>query len=167
MSWISEFSQIRSNLYLGDISDAGDYETLINNKIKLIVNCTEDISNFFEDMENNPFKYLRCPMEDLEEVDIQQHFDTAHAAILETIQNGGSVLVHCRGGVSRSATIIISYLIKHEKMTLMQAYNHTRTNRRIIGPNIGFWDKLMALEIEIHGVCSLDAEAYLEDQQYL
>lgn len=42
---------------------------------------------------------------------------------------GGSVLVHCRVGVSRSATITIAYVMKHLGVRLVDAYLMVRSRR--------------------------------------
>lgn len=43
--------------------------------------------------------------------------------------SGGSVLVHCRVGVSRSATITIAYVMKHLGVGLVDAYLMVRSRR--------------------------------------
>jgi len=53
------------------------------------------------------------------------------------------VLVHCQAGISRSATLVIAYLIKHQKMNLKDAYLHVKSKRPQIGPNKGFIQQLM------------------------
>ncbi len=55
----------------------------------------------------------------------------------EAKENGAAVLVHCELGVSRSATIVIAWLIKHAGMTLKEAFAHTKQRRRVIMPNEG------------------------------
>jgi dual specificity MAP kinase phosphatase len=44
-------------------------------------------------------------------------------------KSGGSVLVHCRVGVSRSATITIAYVMKHLQVGLVDAYLMVRSRR--------------------------------------
>jgi predicted protein tyrosine phosphatase len=58
------------------------------------------------------------------------------------VAEGGTVLVHCNQGTSRSVTVVLAYLIKHKAMTLREAFN-TMTRRRspdspATHPNIGF-----------------------------
>lgn len=37
-------------------------------------------------------------------------------------ESSGCVLVHCLGGISRSATVAIAYIMQHMKMTSDDAY---------------------------------------------
>lgn len=49
-------------------------------------------------------------------------------------------------GVSRSAAIVIAYVMKHKKMTLVQAYQYVSKCRPCINPNIGFLKSLIQYE---------------------
>jgi dual specificity MAP kinase phosphatase len=60
---------------------------------------------------------------------IRPHMDEALAFIEEARWQGGKVLVHCRVGVSRSASIVIAYLMKHIELDLASAYLLTRSRR--------------------------------------
>jgi protein-tyrosine phosphatase len=55
----------------------------------------------------------------------------------EAKESGAAVLVHCEYGISRSATVVIAWLIKHHGMTLKEAFEHTKAQRRVIMPNEG------------------------------
>ena len=45
-------------------------------------------------------------------------------------------------GVSRSATAIIAYLIKYDKMNYYKAKNYVDTRRLQVNPCLGFLDQL-------------------------
>ena len=59
------------------------------------------------------------------------------------------VLVHCRAGVSRSATLVIAYLMKRHGMSLDDALAHVRAKRPRIAPNEGFIQQLRAFEASL------------------
>ncbi|KAK9478459.1 hypothetical protein V1514DRAFT_342699 [Lipomyces japonicus] len=63
---------------------------------------------------------------------------------------GEPVLVHCRAGVSRSATICIAEVIRRKQLSLPQAYLYVRARRLnvIIQPNLRFMYELMKWEEE-------------------
>lgn len=56
------------------------------------------------------------------------------------------VLVHCLAGMSRSATIVIAYLIATTPMTAGEATEFVRSKRRIVRPNYGFTKQLEQYE---------------------
>lgn len=46
------------------------------------------------------------------------------------------LLVHCMAGVSRSASIVIGWLVWSRKLNLMEAYDHVKERRPRIKPRI-------------------------------
>jgi predicted protein tyrosine phosphatase len=56
----------------------------------------------------------------------------------------GSVLVHCQGGVSRSAAAVIYSLMALDSMSLAAAYRFVKSKRPCIRPNAGFLRQLIA-----------------------
>ena len=61
-------------------------------------------------------------IDDIPEEQIDKYFDNAHQFIREGLQDKEGVLVVCTAGISRSATIVISYLIKECKLSYEGAY---------------------------------------------
>jgi len=82
---------------------------------------------------------------------IRPHIERAMAFIEKCRLAGGKVLVHCRVGVSRSATIVIGYVMKHLKMDLASAYLMVRSRRLniLIQPNLLFMWGLKRLESDM------------------
>ncbi|KAF4596057.1 tyrosine/serine/threonine protein phosphatase pps1 [Pleurotus pulmonarius] len=64
---------------------------------------------------------------------------------------GGRVLVHCRVGVSRSATVVIAYVMKHLHLPLVDAYLIVRSRRLsvLIQPNMRLLYNLCGWEIKL------------------
>uniref|UniRef100_A0A669D5Y4 Dual specificity protein phosphatase n=1 Tax=Oreochromis niloticus TaxID=8128 RepID=A0A669D5Y4_ORENI len=58
------------------------------------------------------------------------------------------VLIHCAVGVSRSASIVLAYLMIHHNYTLLDAINKVK-ERRWIFPNRGFLKQLRALDMKL------------------
>lgn len=54
----------------------------------------------------------------------------------------GKILVHCKEGVSRSATLVLAYLVRDQEMTLQDAVSLVRSKREIL-PNQGFLQQLI------------------------
>ncbi|KAF8591163.1 hypothetical protein K439DRAFT_1562614 [Ramaria rubella] len=80
---------------------------------------------------------------------------TAFASICAWIDRarveGGQVLVHCRVGVSRSATVTIAYVMKHLHLSLVDAYLIVRSRRLsvLIQPNMRLLYNLCGWEVEL------------------
>lgn len=68
----------------------------------------------------------------------------------EAHQCGKGLLIHCQAGVSRSATIVIAYLMKHTRMTMTDAYKFVKGKRPIISPNLNFMGQLLEFEEDLN-----------------
>eukprot|EP01084_Bolivina_argentea_P220663 373931_1 len=140
---------LNNKLYLGGMNCANTKYILKNLKITHILNMTMQRNVFIDDDELN-IKYLQCPLWDIPVEPIENYFEKGiqfiYNALDEKNENGNiqnnKVLVHCRGGVSRSSTIIIAYLMKIHKMKYINAYKYTKKKREIIEPNDGFAQQL-------------------------
>lgn len=62
------------------------------------------------------------------------------------------MLVHCYVGRSRSATLVLAYLIARRRMTLRDALQLLRTVRPQARPNPGFYRELVELEASVFGL---------------
>ena len=83
-------------------------------------------------------------VEDDEEVDIFPHLHSAVQWIEDRLFNEKvSVLVHCRAGVSRSATVVAAFLVKHLKIDAETALDKMRESRPRVCPNSGFLNALV------------------------
>ena len=60
----------------------------------------------------------------------------------------GKVLVHCVMGRSRSASLVLAYLMMEQGLSVVAAIEHVR-QRRCILPNHGFLRQLRALDIAL------------------
>jgi len=76
-------------------------------------------------------------------------FITSCLDFLETtlsVSSNNKVLVHCRAGVSRSASVVIAFLMKHENISFDDALETVRNARPRVHPNRGFRSQLELLE---------------------
>ena len=80
---------------------------------------------------------------------IDKHGKTAFKFITKCKNGNKKILVHCRSGVNRSASIVIGYLIKHENMNILDAINKVREKRQVpILSNATFNQQLLKLAVE-------------------
>eukprot|EP00922_Rhytidocystis_sp_ex-Travisia-forbesii_P019434 GHVS01028773.1.p1 GENE.GHVS01028773.1~~GHVS01028773.1.p1 ORF type:complete len:369 (-),score=45.17 GHVS01028773.1:323-1429(-) len=99
--------------------------------------------------------YYRVCLEDTSCEPIKLYFEEVGEFIDSFMVRGEGVLVHCKAGVSRSATIIISYLVGKMHFSLARAFYHVLSRRKIICPNVGFMEQLGEYEVETKSAESL------------
>jgi hypothetical protein len=80
--------------------------------------------------------------------DAYRYFDPVTDIIKKSIELG-PVLVHCQKGYSRSPTMVMAYLIKICRKSVLSAYQMITQNRRIL-PNPRFMHDLMRYEAFLH-----------------
>ncbi|XP_050357190.1 dual specificity protein phosphatase MPK-4-like [Nymphalis io] len=134
------YSQIIPGLYLSNARAAGDRNVLQHLKIThvLTVETRRLPKSTFIDS-NISTLFIRAY--DTPTTNLMPYFPMANAFIEEGLQKG-NVLVHCHFGVSRSATIVIAFIMAKYKLTFERAYAFVRQRRRFINPNPGFVNQL-------------------------
>ena len=135
-------SKILDHLYLGSEWNASNLEELRTNGITHILNVTREIDNFFP----GNFKYKNIRVYDEEATDLLRYFDECYKFIKEAKDNDGKVLVHCKMGISRSATITICFMMKEHGKDLATALQHAKDRRSIVNPNKSFLKQLEVYE---------------------
>lgn len=138
---MSKIGEIR--LYLGDKMSAMNVSQLKASNISLIINVSETIPNYCPDIE-----YLNVRIADDGYLPIKKELQLVADRIQKEIMAGGSVLVHCECGISRSSTFIIAYKILKENKTFDEAFDEVRKCRQCIDPNYGFCDQLYNLALQ-------------------
>ncbi|KHN76772.1 Tyrosine-protein phosphatase yvh1 [Toxocara canis] len=66
--------------------------------------------------------------------------------IEDAINDGGTVLVHCEVGMSRSVVFVMAYLMRRYQWSVEKALLHVRTARPIAHPNDGFLRQLQVFQ---------------------
>lgn len=131
-------SRIFDELYLGSEWNASNMEELERNGIGHILNVTREIDNFFPDQ----FDYLNVRVYDDEATELLKHWDRTYKYIRQAVESGSKVLVHCKMGVSRSASVVVAYAMKARHWDLPQALRHVKERRACVKPNASFMHQL-------------------------
>ncbi|KAJ2357175.1 hypothetical protein GGF43_001625, partial [Coemansia sp. RSA 2618] len=79
---------------------------------------------------------------DHNETNVSKYFDECFAYIDEARTQHGGVLVHCQLGVSRSASLVIAYVMRTMRVGLDAAYEYVRLRAPCISPNISLVSQL-------------------------
>jgi len=142
---------IKDKLYLGDICNANDTEFIRKNNITSIVCVATDLI-IINNNRNIAIHYYQ--IEDDYDCNILQYFDE----ISQLIDEEQTVLVNCYAGISRSATIVIAYMMRKFNMNLNTAFLEVREARNRICPNKQFMQYLLEDEKNLFGENSLTQE---------
>ena len=130
------YTLIEEFLYLGNVATATNESVLLRLKIKRVLTLRE--KGIPEDNKVSHIIYFHLPINDTQNDDILTHFQRCHYFIEEAQNIKQSVLVHCRMGVSRSATIVISYLMAKYGIHWAETLQFVRKRRKEIKPNPSF-----------------------------
>uniref|UniRef100_A0A8C5PT45 Dual specificity protein phosphatase n=1 Tax=Leptobrachium leishanense TaxID=445787 RepID=A0A8C5PT45_9ANUR len=149
---IHRVDQVFPNLYLGDVVIAGNRSKLKKIGITHILNAAHCAWECKEDeIQYGPhIQYYGITAEDCPEFNIRVFLRPGAQFIHEALSTpNGKILVHCVLGKSRSATLVIAYLMIYQHFTLEEAIRHI-SRFRCISPNCGFLEQLRQLENELH-----------------
>lgn len=154
-------------LYLGNYSHAKHKKHLVERNIRLVINvASEDpivgketliYDQLFAELN---IETVRFPWDDRDEFQEKLNIDEfriAICAIDRVLSDGGSVLLHCRQGKSRSGTLAVAYIMAKTLLNVEEALKRVKTYREVAHPNDGFLRWLHKHEDELHGLLSVVA----------
>ena len=120
---LTDYSKITPKIYIGNIQAAQDTNFFKTKKIKAVLNCSNDIPNYFRDSD---IEYLRIPIDDsLNAYDFNKMYHLLSIAAefihkhVDILKN--KIFIHCYAGRQRSISSCVAYFIKYNHMQLKQA----------------------------------------------
>ncbi|XP_052832659.1 serine-rich adhesin for platelets isoform X2 [Octopus bimaculoides] len=146
-------TEIFPYLYLGSEWNASNYEELEENGVTSILNISREIDNFFPEK----FIYMNVREFDNEFTDLMKHWKRTHEFIRKTKEDNGKVLVHCKMGISRSASTVIAFKMKEDCCTFKEAFDFVKEKRGVIKPNKAFITQLK----EYHGILTASQKRHM------
>ncbi|XP_026164700.1 dual specificity protein phosphatase 13B isoform X1 [Mastacembelus armatus] len=152
-------NQVWPNLFIGNEVTARDKGTLHSLGITHIVNAAHGSPNpspgsylyvntgprFYRDM---AVDYYGVEADDATDFILSPFFYPTARYIRAALAMGGRVFVHCLMGVSRSATLVLAFLMIVEGLRLQEAVAAVRPHRDIC-PNPGFLQQLRSLDMSL------------------
>lgn len=134
--FFSKPTHIVDNIYLGSAYNAASYYALKDIDIGLVLNVTNEISQYYP----NHFEYKQYNLYDNNNDTIKIHLRNSYNEIKKFQKNSPdkNIFIHCFMGASRSASIIIYYLMKTHKsangqrMTFEEALEYIKNKRDIV-----------------------------------
>jgi serine/threonine/tyrosine-interacting protein len=107
--------EIIPGVFLGPYSAAmkSKLDHLMNHGITHIICVRQDIeAHFIRPNFPEIFKYLVLDIADNVTENIIQHFPKVRLFIDESLSNGGKTLIHGNAGISRSAALVLAYIME-------------------------------------------------------
>lgn len=132
--------------FVGEAKDVADsafaLNAALNSSFDSPVTLTDDEQNKTTNATQHdsfplPVVLLRVPVVDEKDQQIHLHFDKAIQFIC-SMKATDKIIIHCKHGQSRSATVAAAYLIHKNRWTVDQALLHLKACRPKVCPNEGF-----------------------------
>ncbi|XP_008848121.2 dual specificity protein phosphatase 13 isoform X2 [Nannospalax galili] len=146
---LNHINEVWPNLFLGDAYAARDKNHLIQLGITHVVNVAAgkfQVDTGAKFYHGTSLEYYGIEADDNPFFDLSVYFLPVARYIRDALSAPQSrVLVHCAMGVSRSATIVLAFLMIYKNMTLVDAIQTVQAHRDIC-PNSGFLRQLQVLD---------------------
>jgi len=155
--------EVYANILIGNGQAAMDVEFLVNHNVTHLLNCAKEgkgckvaagasfVAPDLARLEAQGISYLGLELSDLPNEDISKTFPLALDWMDQALLSGGRLLVNCWVGRSRSATLVLAYLVKFRNVDLVEAVKAVKA-KRDIHPNQGFLQQLVELEMKIKNI---------------
>ena len=134
-----------NSLFISSKKISHDHRLLVKNNIKTVISVCENKKKqrILDNYAAHGISNYHFAIDDCESENISEIFPETDPLIEESLKKGG-VLVHCRAGISRSATVVLEYLLYSKKfLDLKSAVDHLLEIRPEICPNPAFIRQLL------------------------
>lgn len=142
--------EIIPGLYLGPYQAALKHcrINLTEKGITHIICVRENVESQFikPQFTDSSFTYMTLDIADLATESIICFFPKVRQFIDDALNRNGKVLVHGNNGNSRSATLVLAYIMEKCGLTCKEAYTFVKTRRASVKPNEGFVAQLAEYE---------------------
>ncbi|KAH9507363.1 dual specificity phosphatase 12 [Bulinus truncatus] len=135
--------QIMEGLYLGGVMAALNERDL---QAKFITHILSVDEKPLPEILTSKYTYKHVFALDLYDFDLLQLIPECLSFIDQAREGGGAVLVHCQAGISRSSTVVASYIMQKLQVRKDKALEIIAAARHFVRPNDGFQEQLQLFE---------------------
>lgn len=137
-------SAINEFVLLGSVNHAESRNYISFLEIECILNMASEIRNkhvgkkFSKGDKQWEIEYKKLGIDDSILYDVLPMIEDAVQFIDESVRNRKRILVHCQLGISRSATVVIAWVMKHRNWDFKRSFEFVRRCRPQVHPNPTF-----------------------------
>mmetsp|Transcript_20402 Transcript_20402/g.30347 ORF Transcript_20402/g.30347 Transcript_20402/m.30347 type:complete len:556 (-) Transcript_20402:20-1687(-) len=147
--------EVMERVYISGYAAACCHQLLDELKISHIINLAVECRNVFPD----DFQYFRADLQDNVDQDLSKVLVEIPKYVGAVLADDPEavVLIHCLGGISRSATIMLAVLMLHNNWSLEKSLLSLReVTQGRCHPNHGFIKQLIQLESQLNITASVN-----------
>ncbi|XP_063589537.1 serine/arginine repetitive matrix protein 2-like isoform X2 [Penaeus indicus] len=138
-------NKVLPGLYVGNFRDSKDPEQLKAHHITHILSIHDNARKL---PCNSDKEYLCILASDSPGQNLTQYFPACNDFIHTARLKGGSVLIHCLAGMSRSVTVAVVYVMCVTSLSWRDSLKAVRGARNVANPNVGFLKQLQDFETD-------------------
>ncbi|XP_066929895.1 dual specificity protein phosphatase 12-like [Clytia hemisphaerica] len=134
--------EIEPHLYLSNITAAKNQQLLQQNIISIVLTVdAQPLGGSGGEIEN-----IYIEMNDDLKTNLVEKLPQCIDVIEDCVMEKRNILVHCHAGVSRSASVVIAYVMKSRGLSLRHASDHVKSRKQDVMPNPCFMYQLQVFE---------------------
>lgn len=139
MACLIDANQILPGLWLGSLSSVRRRDLLVKAGITHVITCLpySDIAERNIEIPEG-IHWTVVPVEDDLEDTIFPHIETVVNTIGNALKDGGCLLIHCLGGISRSPSLAVAFVMWRLRLRWAAAIAYVRERRVCVNPNGAF-----------------------------
>jgi protein-tyrosine phosphatase len=133
MDWV-----LPKKLAVGNMDAVADGPTLMSKNVRGIISVRDKLTRSMSYYKKYGIQVLHIPVLDAESTNLGKYFPAVFKFIENILSAGGAVIVNCYAGISRSTTLVTSYIMRKNRLTAQAAMNLVKSKRPCFNPNNGF-----------------------------
>jgi atypical dual specificity phosphatase len=143
-------SEITDQIWIGSYGDTANESFLEERQITQILCCAEELPLRVGFPYSQRYEGYKVPLiDDVADEKTKGYFLEGATVLDEWVNTGKNCIVHCFAGISRSVSVVITYLMVYKGWSYELAFNHIKLRRPRMNPHPDFIPILKAIESKL------------------